>query len=115
MNLSALFIERPVTTTLVTLGILVFGVMAYRLLPVSELPNVDFPTIQVTAGLPGASPETMSSAVTTPPPRQVTTVVAPRSMSSTSALGTAQIKLTINLSRPLAAAAQGVDSAIAAA
>src|SRR2546428_5032858 len=95
-------------------GILVFGLMAYRLLPVSNLPNVDFPTIQVTAGLPGASPETMASAVTTPLERQFTTIAGLDSMSSTSALGTAQITLTFSLSRQLDAAAQDVQSAIAA-
>jgi len=63
MNLSALFIKRPITTTLIMLGIIVFGVMAYQQLPVSDLPTVDFPTIQVNASLPGASPETLASAV----------------------------------------------------
>jgi HAE1 family hydrophobic/amphiphilic exporter-1 len=66
MNLSEVFIKRPVTTTLLILGILVFGVMAYRQLPVSDLPPIDFPTIQVSAGLPGASPETMASSVALP-------------------------------------------------
>ena len=66
MNFTTLFIKRPVMTTLVMLGILLFGVMGYRLLPVSDLPNVDFPTIQVSASLPGANPETMAAAVATP-------------------------------------------------
>ena len=114
MNLAELFIRRPVMTTLVMLGILMFGILAYRQLPVSDLPNVDFPTIQVTASLPGASPETMASAVTTPLERQFTTIAGLDSMSSTSALGTAQITLTFNLSRQLDAAAQDVQSAIAA-
>ena len=74
MNLSALFIKRPVTTTLIMLGILVFGVMAYRQLPVSDLPTVDFPTIQVSASLPGASPETMASAVALPLEKQFSTI-----------------------------------------
>ena len=74
MNLSALFIKRPVTTTLIMLGILVFGVMAYRQLPVSDLPVVDFPTVQVEAGLPGASPETMASAVALPLEKQFATI-----------------------------------------
>ena len=73
MNISEVFIRRPVATTLVMVGILFFGIMGYRLLPVSDLPNVDFPTIQVTAALPGASPETMASAVATPLERQFTT------------------------------------------
>src|SRR3989475_13197020 len=74
MNISALFIRRPVMTTLVMMGILVFGLMAYRLLPVSNLPNVDFPTITVNASLPGASPETMASAVATPLEKQFSTI-----------------------------------------
>ncbi len=113
MNLAELFIRRPVMTTLVMLGILMFGIMAYRQLPVSDLPNVDFPTIQVTASLPGANPETMASAVATPLERQFTTIAGLDSMISTSALGTTQITLTFNLSRPLDAAAQDVQSAIA--
>ena len=74
MNLSAIFIRRPVTTTLLMLGIIVFGVMAYRQLPVSDLPTVDFPTIQVSAGLPGASPETMASSVALPLEKQFATI-----------------------------------------
>jgi hydrophobic/amphiphilic exporter-1 (mainly G- bacteria), HAE1 family len=74
MNISELFIRRPVATTLVMLGILFFGIVGYRLLPVSDLPNVDFPTIQVTGALPGASPETMASAVATPLEKQFTTI-----------------------------------------
>ena len=74
MNLSALFIKRPITTTLIMLGIAVFGVMSYRLLPVSDLPSIDFPTIQVQAGLPGASPETMASAVALPLEKQFATI-----------------------------------------
>ena len=66
MNLAELFIRRPIMTTLVTSAILIFGIMAYRFLPVNDLPNVDYPTIQVQAALPGASPETMASAVATP-------------------------------------------------
>ena len=74
MNLAALFIKRPVTTTLIMLGIIVFGAMAYRQLPVSDLPTVDFPTIQVSAGLPGASPETMASSVALPLEKQFSTI-----------------------------------------
>src|SRR5881409_2678357 len=113
MNIAETFIRRPVMTTLVMLGILMFGIMAYRQLPVSDLPNVDFPTISVSASLPGANPETMASAVATPLERQFTTIAGLDSMISTSALGTTQITLTFNLSRPLDAAAQDVQSAIA--
>ncbi len=113
MNIAELFIRRPVMTTLVMLGILMFGIMAYRQLPVSDLPNVDFPTIQVTASLPGANPETMASAVATPLERQFTTIAGLDAMTSTSGLGTTQIVLTFDLSRPLDAAAQDVQSAIA--
>jgi len=115
MNLSELFIRRPVTTTLVMAGILIFGVMAYRLLPVSDLPNVDFPTIQVSAALPGASPETMSSSVATPLERQFSTIAGLDNMSSTSSQGSTQITLQFNLSRDLDGAALDVQSAISAA
>src|SRR5205085_8241236 len=93
MNISALFIERPVTTTLIMLGILVFGAMAYRLLPVSDLPTVDFPTIQVGAGLPGASPETMASAVALPLEKQFSSIAGLNSISSTSQQGSTSIVL----------------------
>ena len=73
--MSELFIRRPITTTLIMAGIVLFGLIGYRALPVSDLPNVDFPTIQVTAALPGANPETMGASVATPPP---TGVIAPR-------------------------------------
>ncbi|HEY2796760.1 MAG TPA: efflux RND transporter permease subunit [Thermoanaerobaculia bacterium] len=115
MNISELFIRRPVTTTLVMAGILIFGVMAYRLLPVSDLPNVDFPTIQVAAQLPGASPETMSSSVATPLERQFSTIAGLDNMSSTSSQGSTQITLQFNLSRNLDGAALDVQSAISAA
>ncbi len=115
MNLSELFIRRPVTTTLVMAGILIFGVMAYRLLPVSDLPNVDFPTIQVSAALPGASPETMASSVATPLERQFSTIAGLDNMSSTSTQGSTQITLQFNLSRNLDGAALDVQSAISAA
>ncbi len=115
MNVSGPFIRRPVMTSLVMLGILAFGAAAYRLLPVSDLPNVDFPTIQVTAMLPGASPETMAASVATPLERQFTTIAGLSSMSSTSYLGSTQITLQFDLSRNLDAAAQDVQSAIGAA
>jgi HAE1 family hydrophobic/amphiphilic exporter-1 len=115
MNIAEIFIRRPVMTTLVMLAILLFGIMGYRLLPVSDLPNVDFPTIQVSANLPGASPETMASAVATPLEKQFTTISGLDSMSSTSILGSTQITLQFNLSRNLDSAAQDVQSAIAVA
>jgi HAE1 family hydrophobic/amphiphilic exporter-1 len=112
MHFTELFIRRPVMTTLVMLAILMFGVMSYRYLPVSDLPNVDFPTILVSADLPGASPETMSSAVATPLERQFSTIAGLDSMSSTNALGLTQITLQFNLNRSLDAAAQDVQAAI---
>ena len=110
-----LFIKRPVMTTLLMGAILVFGLMAYRLLPVSDLPNIDFPTIQVTAALPGASPDTMASAVATPLEKQFSTIAGIDSMTSTSALGTTQITIQFTLERDIDGAAQDVQAAIAAA
>jgi HAE1 family hydrophobic/amphiphilic exporter-1 len=115
MNISELFIRRPIMTTLIMLSILVFGLAAYRLLPVSDLPNVDFPTIQVTASLPGANPETMASAVATPLERQFSTIAGLDSMTSTNALGNTQITLQFNLSRNVDAAGQDVQAMIAKA
>ncbi|MFZ5450097.1 MAG: efflux RND transporter permease subunit [Thermodesulfobacteriota bacterium] len=115
MHFTELFIRRPVMTTLVMLSILIFGSMSYRYLPVSDLPNVDFPTILVTANLPGASPETMASAVATPLERQFSTIAGIDSMSSANALGLTQITIQFNLSRNLDAAAQDVQAAIAKA
>src|SRR5436853_2096625 len=99
-------------TTLVMCGILLFGIISYRFLPVSDLPNVDYPTIQVQASLPGASPETMASAVATPLERQFTTIAGVDSMSSVSALGVTQITIQFALSRSIDAAAQDVQAAI---
>ncbi len=113
MNLSELFIKRPVTTTLIILGIIVFGAMSYRLLPVSDLPTVDFPTIQVNAGLPGASPETMASAVALPLEKQFATIAGLNSINSTSSQGGTNITLQFDLSRNIDAAAQDVQSMIA--
>src|SRR2546427_4242683 len=113
MNLSALFIKRPVTTTLIVLGIMVFGAMAYRLLPVSDLPTVDFPTIQVNAGLPGASPETMASAVALPLEKQLPTLAWLNSITSTSSQSSTSITLQFDLSRNIDAAAQDVQAMIA--
>ncbi|MDE3135576.1 MAG: efflux RND transporter permease subunit [Acidobacteriota bacterium] len=115
MNLSELFIRRPVMTSLLMLAILGFGILGYRDLAVSDLPNVDFPTIQVSAGLPGASPETMASSVATPLEKQFTTIAGLDSMTSTSSLGSTQITLQFSLSRNIDSAALDVQSAIAAA
>jgi HAE1 family hydrophobic/amphiphilic exporter-1 len=114
MNLPALCIRRPVMTTLLTAALCVFGVMAYELLPVSDLPNVDFPTIVVNASLPGATPETMASAVATPLEQQFSTIAGIDSMTSTSALGSTSITLQFTLERSIDAAAQDVQAAIAA-
>ena len=115
MNISSIFIERPIMTTLVMFSILLFGLVAYKALPVSELPNVDFPTIRVSATLPGSSPENMASAIATPLERQFSTIAGLDSMTSTSALGTTQITLQFNLSRNIDAAAQDVQTAIGTA
>ncbi|MBA4389686.1 MAG: acriflavine resistance protein B [Syntrophus sp. (in: bacteria)] len=115
MNITELFIRRPVMTTLVMLGILLFGITGYQLLAVSDLPNVDFPTIMVGASLPGASPETMASAVATPLERQFATIAGIDSMTSTSGLGTTRITLQFALNRDIDAAAQDVQTAISQA
>jgi HAE1 family hydrophobic/amphiphilic exporter-1 len=115
MNLSALFIHRPVMTSLTMLAIVTFGAMAYTNLPVSDLPNVDFPTIQVTAALPGASPETMASSVATPLEREFSTIAGLDSMNSTSYQGSTQITLQFDLDRNIDAAAQDVQAAISRA
>jgi HAE1 family hydrophobic/amphiphilic exporter-1 len=114
VNLSEPFIRRPVMTVLVMVGILIFGIVGYRLLPVSSLPNVDFPTIQVRAELPGANPETMASAVATPLEKQFSTISGVDSMYSVSGQGVSQITLQFSLDRDIDAAAQDVNSAIAA-
>ena len=113
MNLSAIFIDRPVTTTLLMLGILVFGMMAYQQLPVSDLPTIDFPTIQVSASLPGASPETMASSVALPLEKQFATIAGLQSINSTSSQGSTNITLQFDLSRNIDAAAQDVQAMIA--
>ena len=114
MNIPELCIRRPVMTSLVMLGILIFGIVGYRLLPVSNLPNVDFPTVSVSASVPGASPETMASTVATPLEKQFSTIPGISSMSSSSGLGSTSITLQFDLSRNIDAAAQDVQSAIAA-
>ena len=115
MNLPELCIRRPVMTTLVMAGILIFGFMGYRALPVSDLPNVDFPTIQVTAKLPGGSPETMAASVATPLEKQFSTIAGIDNMTSSCVQGVAGITLQFALERNIDAAAQDVQAAIAAA
>ncbi len=115
MNLSAPFIRRPVMTTLVMASFVAFGLTAYQELPVSDLPAVDFPTIQVTATLPGASPETMAASVATPLERQFSTIAGLANMNSSSGQGRTDVTLEFDLERDIDAAAQDVQSAIAAA
>jgi HAE1 family hydrophobic/amphiphilic exporter-1 len=115
MNIAEPFIRRPVMTTLVMAAILLFGILGYRALAVSELPNVDYPTIQVGASLPGASPDTMASAVATPLEKQFSTIAGIDSMTSTSSLGSTSITLQFDLSRNIDGAAQDVQAAIARA
>jgi multidrug efflux pump len=115
MNISKPFIERPVATTLLTIAIALAGAVAYNLLPVSPLPQVDFPTISVNASLPGASPETMASAVATPLERQFGRIAAVTEMTSSSSLGGCSITLQFDLNRDINAAARDVQAGIAAA
>ncbi|HET6230580.1 MAG TPA: efflux RND transporter permease subunit [Longimicrobiaceae bacterium] len=114
MNFTELFIRRPVMTTLATVALLIFGIAAYRKLPVSDLPNVDFPTITVSANLPGASPQTMASSVATPLEKQFSTIAGITDMSSSSSLGSTSITLQFALDRDIDAAAQDVQAAISA-
>jgi len=115
MSVPELFIRRPVMTTLVMSGILLFGFIGFLQLPVSDLPSVDYPTIQVSANLPGASPETMASAVATPLEKQFSIIAGVDSMSSISAQGVSQITIQFTLSRNIDAAAADVQAAIARA
>jgi HAE1 family hydrophobic/amphiphilic exporter-1 len=115
VNIGELFVRRPVMTVLVMIGILIFGIIGYRLLPINALPNVDFPTIQVQAQLPGANPDTMASAVATPLEKQFSTIAGIDTMTSVSTDGLATITLQFSLDRSIDAAAQDVQSAIAAA
>src|SRR6266852_3086889 len=112
MNFSETFIRRPIATSLLMAAIALFGLVAYRQLPVSDLPNVDFPTLLVTASLPGASPETMSSAVATPLENQFSNIAGLDSMTSTNSLGSTQITLEFALSKSLDGAAVDVQAAI---
>jgi len=115
MNISELFIKRPIMTSLVMIAVMIFGIFAYRILPVNDLPNIDFPTIQVTSNLPGASPETMASAVATPLERQFSTIAGLDAMTSTNGQGVSIITLKFVLERNLDAAAQDVQAAISKA
>ncbi len=114
MNLSEIFIRRPIATSLIMLGIAVFGAVSYRLLPVSDLPNVDFPTLNVGAGPPGADPGTMASAVASPLERQFTTIAGVDEMTSSSSNGSSNITLQFDLNRNIDSAAVDVQTAIAA-
>ena len=115
MSVSTPFIERPIATSLLAAGILLLGVLGYNLLPISPLPQVDFPTIQVTTQLPGASSDTMAALVTAPLERQLGQIPALATMTSTSSFGLSQITLQFDLDRNIDAASQDVQSAINAA
>ncbi|MFA5617803.1 MAG: multidrug efflux RND transporter permease subunit [Syntrophorhabdaceae bacterium] len=115
MNFPAVFIRRPVATTLITLGIVLSGMIAFHLLPIAPLPQVDFPTIQVSAGLPGADPETMATSVAAPLERQFGRIAGVTEMTSTSFRGTTNITLQFDLDRNIDGAARDVQAAINAA
>jgi hydrophobic/amphiphilic exporter-1 (mainly G- bacteria), HAE1 family len=115
MNISETFIRRPIATSLLMCGVALFGVIAYRAMPVSDLPQVDYPTINVGASLPGANPDTMASAVATPLERQFTTIAGLDSMISNSGQGSTNITLQFDLSRDIDGATVDVETAIAAA
>src|SRR6202051_611160 len=115
MQISETCIRRPVMTTLITASLIVFGVFAYRLLAVAALPAVDFPTIQITASLPGASPATMAASVAGPIERQLSTIAGITSMTSTSSLGTTSIIIQFELTRNIDGAALDVQTALAVA
>src|SRR5271169_219477 len=115
MNLSAAFIHRPVATTLLTVAIAIAGAIAFTVLPVSPLPQVDFPTISVNAGLPGGSAEIMASSVATPLERQFGHIAGVSEMTSSSSLGSTSITLQFDLSRDINGAARDVEAAINAA
>src|SRR5262249_8820131 len=115
MSIAGPFIRRPVATTLLTIAVALAGVIAFRLLPVSPIPQVEFPTLQVQAALPGASPETMASAVVMPLERQFGRIAGVTEMTSTSSLGNTAIVLQFDLARNIDAAARDVQAAINAA
>ncbi|MFO1449044.1 MAG: efflux RND transporter permease subunit [Opitutaceae bacterium] len=115
MSVSTLFIHRPIATTLLTIGIFLIGLISFPLLPVAPLPQIEFPTIQVSSSLPGASPETMASSVVTPLENQLALIPGVAQMTSTSTLGNASITIQFDLDKNIDAAAQEVQSAISAA
>src|SRR5712691_9818204 len=115
MNISEVCIRRPVLTTLMTASLIVFGAFAYRLLPVAALPAVDFPTIEITATLPGASAETMAASVASPIERQLSTISGITSLTSSSSLGTSRIVIQFELSRNIDGAALDVQTALTVA
>jgi len=115
MSISTPFINRPVATTLITLGIALAGLVAFNLLPVASLPQVDFPTISVSASLPGASPETMAATVATPLERSLGRIAGITEMTSSSSLGSTRITLQFDLDRDIDGAARDVQAAINAA
>jgi HAE1 family hydrophobic/amphiphilic exporter-1 len=115
MNISETCIRRPVLTTLMTASLIVFGAFAYRLLPVAALPAVDFPTIQITAQFPGASPDTMAASVASPIERELSTIAGISSMNSSSALGISQITIQFDLGRNIDGAALDVETALSVA
>src|SRR5665647_1945527 len=115
MNLSATFIHRPVATTLLTMGIVLAGLVGFTLLPVAPLPQVDFPTISVSANLPGASPETVASTIATPLERSLGRIAGVTEMTSSSSLGSTRITLQFDLDRDIDGAARDVQAAINAA
>src|SRR5437016_3331496 len=115
MNISEPFIRRPIATALLTAAVALGGAVAFRLLPVSPLPAVDFPTISVSASLPGASPETMAASVATPLERQFGRIAGVTEMTSSSGLGSTSVTLQFDLSRDIDAAGRDVQAAINAA
>ena len=115
MNISAPFIARPVATTLITLGVALAGVLGFLLLPIAPLPQVDFPTISVSASLPGASPDTMAATVATPLERVLGSIAGVSEMTSRSSLGSTSITLQFDLNRDINGAARDVQAGINAA
>src|ERR1700691_2186622 len=115
MSISTPFIERPVATSLLLIAVTMAGAISYTMLPVAALPQVDFPTIQVFANLPGASPEVMAAAVATPLEKQFTRIAGITEMTSRSSVGSAQVTLQFDLSRDINAAGRDVQAAINAA
>ncbi|HSF70076.1 MAG TPA: multidrug efflux RND transporter permease subunit [Nitrospira sp.] len=115
MNITTTFIHRPVATTLLTIGVTLTGIVAFKFLPVAALPQVEFPTINVSAGLPGASPETMATSIAAPLEHQFTRIAGVTEMTSTSMLGSTNITLQFDLNRDINGAARDVQAAIAAA